>query len=508
MRRLVLWLGAAWVLVGGPCWAADLRGDWIFDPSAEFPQFTTLTVSEQEPLQGSIRSLWYGDLPMLNLHRDGDQLIFQLDNGNPRLGKQELALTPSAQGLKLTGKFWYVQLDVAAHRADRKQVESRAFPTYPLPALHDLKPNGLARTPPMGWNSWNKFAEHIDDKTVRAIADSLVSSGLRDAGYVYVNIDDGWQGVRNADGTLQPNSKFPDMKGLADYLHARGLKLGIYSSPGPRSCAGFTGTYGHVTQDAQTWAQWGVDYLKYDLCSGEAFYHTYETVRAVYQQMGAALQATGRPIVYSLCEYGRFDVGTWGRKVGGNLWRTTGDISDNYASMAQIGFDKTAPPENAGPGGWNDPDMLEVGNGGMSADEYRTHLSLWALLSAPLLLGNDIRSMTPETLAIVANTEVIAIDQDPLGQQARPALREARREIWIKPLADGSFAVGLFNRSTAAVQVSIPWSQIGLTPPSSVRDLWRHADSQPAQVPAHGVVLLKAFGSKDSRTPLSGRHPN
>jgi alpha-galactosidase len=349
----------------------------------------------------------------------------------------------------------------------------------------------------MGWNSWNKFAEHIDEKTVREVADSLVSTGLRDAGYVYINIDDGWQGVRDATGKLQPNSRFPDMKRLADYLHSRGLKLGIYSSPGPKSCAGYAGTYGHVTQDARTWAAWGIDYLKYDLCSGEAFYHTSETVRATYQQMGAALQATGRPIVYSLCEYGRFNVGTWGRKVGGNLWRTTGDISDDYPSMAKIGFDKTAPAENAGPGGWNDPDMLEIGNGGMSAEEYRTHLSLWSLLSAPLLLGNDIRSITAETLAIVANAEVLAIDQDPLGRQARMALRKADSEIWIKPLADGSSAVGLFNRSTAPAHLSVSWNELGLGPRPRVRDLWRHVDLESAQdavtadVPPHGVVLLK-----------------
>jgi alpha-galactosidase len=499
IQRLAAWFGMT-LLMAAHCCAADLQGDWIFTPRAEFPQFTTLSIEGQS---GSIRSLWYGDLPLLNLHQDGERLIFQLDNGNPRIGKQELTLTPSGEGLTLTGKFWYAQLDVTAHRADRKQVESRAFPTYTLPRLRDLPANGLARTPPMGWNSWNKFAEHIDDKTVREIADSLVSSGLRDAGYVYVNIDDGWQGIRDAHGALQPNSEFPDMKQLADYLHARGLKLGLYSSPGPRSCAGFTGTYGHVEQDAKTWAQWGIDYLKYDLCSGEAFYHTYETVRAVYQQMGTALQATGRPFVYSLCEYGRFNVGTWGRKVGGNLWRTTGDISDNYASMAQIGFDKTAPPENAGPGGWNDPDMLEVGNGGMSSDEYRTHLSLWSLLSAPLLLGNDIRSIAPETLAIVANAEVIAIDQDSLGRQARPVVRQADKEIWVKPLADGSLAVGLFNRSTASVQWSVPWSHLGLTaPPASVRDLWKHADLQPAsdaiaaEIPAHGVALFRVGQAK------------
>lgn len=493
-RRVALWFAATLVVAAQWCAAADLRGYWIFTPSAEFPQFTTLTLEGQS---GSIRSLWYGDLPMLNLHADGERLIFQLDNGNPRLVKHDLVLTPTAQGLLLTGQIWETHLNVPARRAQRKEVESRAFPTYPLPSLRDLPDNGLARTPPMGWNSWNKFAEHIDDKTVREVADSLVSTGLRDAGYVYINIDDGWQGLRDASGKLQPNSRFPDMKRLADYLHARGLKLGIYSSPGPKSCAGYAGTYGHVTQDAQTWADWGIDYLKYDLCSGEGFYHTYETVRATYQQMGAALQATGRPIVYSLCEYGRFDVGTWGRKVGGNLWRTTRDISDNYASMTKIGFDQTAPPENAGPGGWNDPDMLEIGNGGMTAEEYRTHMSQWSLLSAPLLLGNDIRSITPETLAIVANAEVIAIDQDRLGRQARMARRLADTEIWIKPLQDGSSAVGLFNRSTTAAQLSVSWKELGLGPQPRVRDLWKHADlessadSMTADVPPHGVVLVR-----------------
>jgi len=493
IRRLALWLGAT-LVVAAQCCAADLRGDWIFTPSAEFPEFTTLSIEGQT---GSIRSLWYGDLPLLNLHRDGERLIFQIDNGNPRLPKHDLILTPTATGLVLTGQLWETQLNVSARKADRREVESRAFPTHPLPSLRDLPDNGLARTPPMGWNSWNKFAEHIDEKTVREVADSLVSTGLRDAGFVYVNIDDGWQGIRDASGKLQPNSRFPDMKRLADYLHSRGLKLGIYSSPGPKSCAGYPGTYGHVTQDAQTWAAWGIDYLKYDLCSGEAFYHTYETVRASYQQMGAALQATGRPIVYSLCEYGRFNVGTWGRKVGGNLWRTTRDISDDFASVAKNGFDQAAPAENAGPGGWNDPDMLEIGNGGMTSEEYRTHMSLWSLLSAPLLLGNDIRSISAETLAIVANQEVLAIDQDPLGRQARMALRKGDSEIWIKPLADGSTAVGLFNRAATPVQLSVSWKELGIGPRRRVRDLWQHVDLESATdgvsaaVPPHGVLLLE-----------------
>jgi alpha-galactosidase len=196
----------------------------------------------------------------------------------------------------------------------------------------------------MGWSSWNKFADRIDDKTVRAMADAMVATGLRDAGYRYINIDDGWQGERDAQGVLHPNARFPDMKALADYVHARGLKIGIYSSQGPRTCAGYEGSYGHVQQDAQTFAAWGFDYLKYDLCSGEWFYPDADTVKRSYHEMGAALAATGRPIVFSLCEYGRFDVGTWGRDVGGQLWRTTGDITDDYATMARIGFDKNGDP--------------------------------------------------------------------------------------------------------------------------------------------------------------------
>jgi alpha-galactosidase len=213
--------------------------------------------------------------------------------------------------------------------------------------------------------------------------------------------------------------------------------------------------------------------------------------------MGAALQATGRPVVFSLCEYGRFDVGAWGRKVGGNLWRTTGDISDDYTAMTAIGFDKTASAQNAGPGGWNDPDMLEIGNGGMSSDEYRTHMSLWVLLAAPLLLGNDVRDMTAQTLAILANHEVIAVDQDPLGAQARRALRRETTEVWIKPLADGSSAVGLFNRAATAVTVSIDWSELALGVAPRLRDLWQGVDlahrGSSFSIPGHGVVLLRAW---------------
>src|SRR6202790_3023023 len=253
----------------------------------------------------------------------------------------------------------------------------------------------VAETPPMGWNSWNYFAGKINDAIVRAQADAMVSSGMRDAGYVYINIDDTWEADRDAQGVIRTNSKFPDMKALADYVHGKGLKLGIYSSPGPNTCAGYKGTYGHEEQDARTYAAWGIDYLKYDWCAARNLY-TDEEMQAVYQKMGDALLATGRPIVYSLCQYGRADVWKWGPEVGGNLWRTTGDIRDAWDSMAKIGFGQNQLSEWAVPGHWNDPDMLEIGNGGMTNTEYRTHMSLWSVLASPLIAGNDLRSMTSE----------------------------------------------------------------------------------------------------------------
>ena len=355
----------------------------------------------------------------------------------------------------------------------------------------------LASTPPMGWNSWNKFAEKVDDKTVREMADTIVSTGMKDAGYVYVNIDDTWEGERDAQGNIQTNKKFPDMKALADYVHSKGLKIGIYSSPGPKTCAGYEGSYQHEQQDANTWAAWGIDYLKYDWCSADKIYKPAD-MPAIYKKMGDALKATGRPIVFSLCQYGLQNVSEWGASVGGNLWRTTGDIEDNWKSMSTIGFDKQAGRERyAGPGHWNDPDMLEIGNGGMSATEYRTHMSLWAMLAAPLLAGNDLRSMTKETHDILENKEVIAIDQDKLGRQGTRVSKEAGAEIWTKPLENGDLALALFNRSEAMVSVKAFWEILGLKGKHKLRDLWTHEelgsfrDYYSREVVAHGAVLLR-----------------
>jgi alpha-galactosidase len=364
------------------------------------------------------------------------------------------------------------------------------------PALHDVKYNGLAKTPPMGWNSWNHFKGQIDDAGVRGIADAMVSSGMKDAGYTFVNIDDTWQSKRDADGNITTNPRFPNMKALADYVHSKGLKIGLYSSPGPKTCAGYEGSYGHEAQDAKTYAAWGFDYLKYDWCSASAVYKD-EDMQAVYQKMGDALAASGRAIVYSLCQYGRDNVQEWGPKVSGNLWRTTGDISDNWKSMSTIGFGQNDLAKWAAPGHWNDPDMLEVGNGGMSATEYRTHMSLWAMLAAPLLAGNDIRTMNAETKEILMNRDVIAIDQDAAGHQAHRALQSGDTEVWVKELADGGIAVALFNRGETEATMKAAWADYGLKNAKKVRDLWSHKDlagaasGYTAQVPAHGVTLLR-----------------
>jgi alpha-galactosidase len=367
----------------------------------------------------------------------------------------------------------------------------------PPPALQQVPDNGLARTPPMGWNSWNKFKGQVDDAAVRGIADAMVSSGMKDAGYIYVNIDDTWEGERNKSGNIQSNRKFPDMKALADYVHKKGLKIGIYSSPGPTTCAGYEGSYGHEEQDARTFAEWGIDYLKYDWCGARTIYRD-EEMQAIYQKMGNALRATGRPIVYSLCQYGREDVWKWGPGAGGNLWRTTGDISDRWESMSKIGFSQDELSKWARPGHWNDPDMLEIGNGGMTDAEYRTHMSLWSILAAPLIAGNDLRNMPPSIRDIVTNREVIAVDQDKEGRQGTRRWKSGEQEIWLRELAGGARAVGLFNRASEEQRIAVSWSDLGIeNPPTQIRDLWAHRNLEgrgpqfAVIVPGHGVVLLR-----------------
>jgi alpha-galactosidase len=374
-----------------------------------------------------------------------------------------------------------------------------------MPSTLFAQSTTLAATPPMGWNSWNLFAGKVNDADVRAAADAMVSSGMKDAGYIYVNIDDTWQGERDAKGNIHANSKFPDMKALADYVHSKGLKIGIYSGPGAQTCAKYAGSLGHEAQDAKTYADWGFDYLKYDLCSyrqnmdreapNDPAKRT-QMMKDAYEKMHKALLATGRPIVYSFCQYGWDAVWEWGPSLGANLWRTTGDIDPTWDRMTLIGFSQAGLAKYAGPGHWNDPDMLEVGNGKLTLDENRLHMSLWAMLASPLLAGNDLSKMKPETSQILTNREVIAIDQDPLGKQGDRVSAVGPVEIWAKPLKGGAKAIALFNRDDTALPITLKLSDVGFTAGAKARDVWQAKDlgklqaTYTANVPRHGVALL------------------
>ena len=403
----------------------------------------------------------------------------------------------------------------------------------------------MALTPPMGWNSWNCFAGAVSEERVKHAADAMVKSGLINHGWTYINVDDFWQNhrdssdptlhgeFRDAKGVIVPNSRFPDMKGMADYIHSLGLKAGLYSSPGPWTCGGCTGSWRHEQQDAQTYASWGFDYLKYDWCS----YGTIadgkdpdakdvptwsegkgrsdvEVASHPYMVMGKYLREQSRDIVYSLCQYGMSDVWNWGGSVNGNCWRTTGDITDTWRSMSTIGFhqDKAAP--HAKPGNWNDPDMLIVGQVGwgnlhptrLTPDEQYTHISLWCLLSAPLLIGCDMEKFDDFTLNLLSNDEVLAVDQDALGHEATCVSSNGVVRVYAKPLEDGGHAVGFFNLGSAPITLDFnDFAAAGLSGHLHVRDLWRQQDltnvntdsgKLPLNIPAHGVVLYKFTGAK------------
>jgi alpha-galactosidase len=368
--------------------------------------------------------------------------------------------------------------------------------------------NGVALTPPMGWNSWNKFGCNVSEEMIKSMADAMVSSGMKDAGYQYVVIDDCWQVSRDENGFIVADpQRFPSgIKALADYVHSKGLKFGIYSDAGTKTCAGRPGSQGHEYQDAMQYARWGVDYLKYDWCHTET-----RNAQEAYTTMRDALAAAGRPIVFSMCEWGTSKPWQWAQNVG-NLWRTTGDINDHWEGkkkwpdggccslgMLDIVDLQVGLEGGAGPGHWNDPDMLEVGNGGMTTLEYRSHFSLWAILAAPLIAGNDLRSMSPEIKAILTNKEVIAINQDPLGSQGRRVRKDGDKETWVKQLKDGSRAVILFNRGAAETEISVNWTDLGYPEhlPASVRDLWAAKDvgkvtgKYSAKVASHETVVLR-----------------
>jgi alpha-galactosidase len=365
--------------------------------------------------------------------------------------------------------------------------------------------NGLARTPPMGWNSWNKFAcKGLNEKVVRETADAMVSNGMKDAGYQFVILDDCWQTGRDAAGNILADSeRFPSgIKALADYIHGKGMKLGIYSDAGTMTCAKRPGSLGHEYQDAKQYANWGVDYLKEDWCNTLPGQNS----ESSYTLMRNALADSGRPIVFSICEWGSTKPWLWAGPIG-NLWRSTPDIQDCWdckrtwggGGVVQILDLMNGLESYAGPGRWNDPDMLEVGNGGMTKEEYRTHFSMWAIFAAPLLAGNDVANMSADTKEILLNKDVIAIDQDPLGQQGRRVKKTGDLEVWSKQLQDGGRAVALLNRGATPAKISVAWIDIGYPDAVSanVQDLWTKKESSAvkggysAEVPSHGVVMLR-----------------
>ncbi len=382
--------------------------------------------------------------------------------------------------------------------------------------------NQIALTPPLGWNSWNCFACDVDEKKVKAAANAMVNSGLADHGWSYINIDDCWMvkpesddsivggKTRDAQGNMNTNKKFPDMKGLADYIHSLGLKIGTYSGPGPKTCAGYTACYQFEEKDAQRFADWGFDYLKYDWCDYEliAKDHSLPELKKPYSVMQNALGKTNRDIVYSLCQYGMGDVWEWGAEVGGNCWRTTGDITDDWSSVESIGFGQAGHEAFAGPGHWNDPDMLVVGKVGwgpqlhytrLSPNEQYTHISLWALLAAPLLIGCDMTQMDEFTYSLLSNDEVLDVNQDILGKQASRIVQYDGLEVWSKELEDGSKAVGLFNRGLFPASLTVTWKDLGISGTYTVRDLWPQTDEgkfdqkYTATIPAHGVKLVRVY---------------
>jgi alpha-galactosidase len=359
----------------------------------------------------------------------------------------------------------------------------------------------LAATPPLGWNTWYAFGCHVTEANVKATVDAMASNGMKAAGYEYISLDDCWQGERDSEGHIHSNERFPDMKALGDYIHTRGFKFGIYSSPGPKTCGGYIGSYGHEKEDAETYANWGVDLVKYDWCSAREVYKP-DQIEVAYRKMHDAILKTGRPMIYSLCEYGMGAPWMWGPKIGANLWRTTDDVSNKidfqeYARMMFVGFGQEGLQHFAGPGHWNDPDFLQIGNLGLNLDEDKTQMTLWSLLAAPLFSSTDVTKLTDTQLAVLTNREVIAVDQDSKAIQGHRLNQEGPVQIWVKPLSRGRTAVGLINSGESPFPASVSFSDIGYSHPVRVRDLWEQKDlgtfknSYKTIVPKHGVVLIE-----------------
>jgi alpha-galactosidase len=386
----------------------------------------------------------------------------------------------------------------------------------------------LALTPYMGWNSWYVWENHVTDKIMRDAADAMISSGMADHGYSYVNIDDCWAvkpgakdssllgDQRDKDGKINSNKRFPDMKGLADYIHSKGLKAGLYTSPGPFTCAGHLGSYKSEEKDAERFSEWGFDFLKYDWCSYDNVSRndTLPALEKPYILMSGFLKKQKRDIVFNLCQYGMGEVWKWGKDVGGNSWRTAGDLGGSFEGIASAvfrdGFDvysKNNLEMYGGPGGWNDPDYLLLGYLSnwkgetvptpLTPDEQYTHVSLWALVAAPFIFSGDITRLDDFTLSLLTNDEIIEVDQDPLGKPGYRVSKSGDSEVWMRKLEDGSLAAGLFNRDTTAHKVTALWTDLGISGRHKLRDLWRQKDigsyseKFTVNVPGRGVVMVK-----------------
>ncbi|NQV33369.1 MAG: NPCBM/NEW2 domain-containing protein [Phycisphaeraceae bacterium] len=505
----------------GPAGSDNAHADWV-DAEFIFTGTPPNTV-HRSPEAPYILTPKPGPLPRINSPR-----VFGVRPASPVVytvaatGQRPMAFTadPLPQGLTLDSVTG--QLSGSISQAGSYHVELKASNAQGV-ALQDLRievGQTLALTPPMGWNSWNCWGCAVDQDKILASARALVDTGLINHGWCYVNIDDCWMinsnakdplvngPARDEQGMLVCNRKFPDMPGLVEDIHTLGLKAGIYISPGPTTCQGYEGSYQHEMQDAAQFAIWGFDYLKYDWCGYRELVENpdRQALMKPYQLMKECLDEVPRDILYSLCQYGMGQVWQWGESVGGHSWRTTNDIVDTWASVSEIGFSQDEFHAYAGPGHWNDPDMLVLGRVGwgrdlhpteLTPDEQYTHMSLWCLLNAPLLLGCDLTGLDDFTLNLLTNDEVLSVNQDPRGEPAKRLTRDGMKEVWGKTMADGSKAVGLFNRTQAPDRVTVQWKYLGLTGPQQVRDLWRQKDLGVfegrfmAKVPRHGVVLIK-----------------
>jgi alpha-galactosidase len=468
----------------------------------ETPYITTPEAPDKPRING----------PVITAARPGKPFLFTIPASGVRPMTFEAIKLPKGLSIDkttgiITGKVdTKGQYQVVLKAKNAKGTDSRNFTI----SIGDR----VCLTPPMGWNSWNCWGLTVDEQKVIGSAHTYRDKGLMNYGWAYVNIDDGWEirrdiePKRDPQGNILTNEKFPDMKRLGDSIHALGLKFGIYSSPGPLTCGGYTASYQHEEQDARSFAKWGVDYLKYDWCSydGIAKDSSLAEYKKPYFIMRDALSKVDRDIVYSLCQYGMGDVWKWGDEVGGNLWRTTEDITDTWESLKGIGFSQSNNASYAKPGNWNDPDMLIVGWVGwgpslhptrLSPDEQYTHISLWCMLSAPLLIGCDLSRLDEFTLNLLTNSEVIAIDQDPLGKQAVPIIKEGDIQVWVKDLSDGSKAIAVFNLGLKTSEYSLDINKIGLKAKTELRDLWRQKSigsftgKMDIRIPSHGVLLLK-----------------